>query len=170
MRERWLRIEEFPTYAVSDHGRVMNTVTELCKNPSKNQQGILIVNFSVHNKQHVRAVVGLVAKAFLDDVERPGHFDTPIHMDGNKENCHVENLAWRPRWFAVKYHRQFYPEERARRYGYRQPVEIIETGEVFPTSWEAAVKYGLLDWQIFEATEHRTYVFPVNYHFRVLDD
>lgn len=169
MREQWIELEDYPGYAISSEGRVMNTVTDLIKSPSQNQQGILMVNMSVHNRQTIRSVAVLVAKFFLDSDEWPPHFDTPIHLDGDKANCSAENLAWRPRWFAVKYHRQFNPIERETRYGFRCPVEIIDTGEVFPTSWEAAVKYGLLDHEIWLATQNRTYVFPTNQRFRELD-
>lgn len=170
MREQWRELRDFPNYAVSDLGRVMNTFTDLVKHPSKNQQGILMVNFSIKNQQHVRSVAVLVASTFLDNIPRPDHFDTPIHLDGNKENCRADNLAWRPRWFAVKYHKQFNPWERTHRYGFRQPVRNVETEEVFPTSWEAATYYGILDFEILLAVQNHTVVFPINQRFEVVDD
>lgn len=170
MREQWQELDEFPNYAVSDHGRIMNTHTDLLKRPSKNQQGILMVNLSHRNQQHIRSVAVLVATTFLNDVPRPDHFDTPIHLDGDKGNCRADNLAWRPRWFAVKYHQQFNPFERANRYGFRRPIINVETEEVFPTSWDAATKYGLLDFEILLATQNRTFVFPINQRFEVIDD
>lgn len=168
MLETWKALIEYPGYAVSNYGHIMNTHTDLVKNPSTNQQGILMVNFSINQKQLVRSVALIVANHFLEPPKEE-HFDTPIHLDGDRTNCHVYNLAWRPRWFAVKYHQQFNEYERENRHGFKTPVEITKTGEIFPNSWQAAVKYGLLDFEIFMATLNRTYVFPTGQVFRVLE-
>lgn len=165
----WIDLREYPGYAVSDDGRVMNTTTGLIKNQSINQQRIAMVNMSINGQQHVRSIAVMVANSFLDRSEFPEHFDTPIHLDGDKRNCRADNLTWRPRWFAVKYHRQFSEWERENRFGFRQPIEIIETGEVFENSLHAAVTYGLLDREIFLAMANRTFVFPHNFTFREVD-
>jgi hypothetical protein len=170
VQEIWRELQEYPNFAVSNFGAVMNIQFDLVKHPSVNQQGILMVNMGIKNQQHVRSVATLVASTFLSDIPRPAHFDTPIHLDGNKTNCHVENLAWRPRWFARKYHQQFNPWERANRYGFRCPVRLVETEEEFPTSWEAAIKYGLLDFEILLAVQNQTVVFPINQRFEVIED
>jgi hypothetical protein len=162
----WRELFDFPNYAISDDGRVMNVTTGQIKNNSANQTNVAMVNFSVNGDQFVRSVAVLVAQTFLDRAEVPDHFDTPIHLDGDRGNCRADNLAWRPRWFAVKYHQQFKPWEREKRHGARYPVELIETGEVFETSWEAAIKYGMLDEHIFVGMTNNTFVFPHGFHFR----
>ena len=168
-KEWWVELIEYPGYAVSDRGRVMNTNTDLIKHPSKNQQGILMVNFSIRTKQYVRSVALLVAEQFVSRADVPDHFDTPIHLDGNRENCRADNLMWRPRWFAVKYHQQFSKEERKNRYGFQKFIRCVDTGEIFPNSWEAAIKYGLLDFDIFMKTVNGETVFPYDYKFEELD-
>lgn len=170
MQERWIEVAEFPQYLVSTEGRVMNGWNDRPKEPSRNQQGISVVNLYKDKQQNLRSVAVLVADAFLSRDGIPEHFDTPIHLNGDRGDCRVDNLAWRPRWFAIKYHQQFRPEVRTRRFGFHQPVEIIETGEVFETSWDAAIKYGMLDQEIFVATVNRTYVFPHHFTFRVLEE
>lgn len=165
----FMELPDYPGYAINRDGEVLTLETGLMKRRSLNQQGILMVNFSINAKQHVRAVAPLVAHYFLSREDIPDHFDTPIHLNGDRTDCRVDNLAWRPRWFAVKYHRQFLPEERFKNFGFQSPVELINTGEVFPTSWEAAIKYGLLDKEIFIATINRTYVFPHSFFFREID-
>lgn len=170
MSEIWKDLQEYPGYAVSDCGGIMNTTTGLHKKPSVNQQGIAMINMSVNSKQNVRSVAVLVAREFLQDTNIPSHFDTPIHLDGDRMNCRADNLLWRPRWFAVRYHQQFNPWQRANRFGFRKPVLINETEETFPNSWAAAIHYGLLDQEIFLATMNRTYVFPYNFTFTVLED
>ena len=169
LEEHWIIHPEFKDYAVSDCGRVMNVKTDLLKNPSTNQQGILMVNFSHNRMQYVRSVALMVSEMFVRRDPFPSHFDTPIHLDGNKSNCDSRNLTWRPRWFAVRYHQQFDPWQRENRPGFRKFVRLIDTDEIFPTSWDAAIKYGLLDFDIFINTINGKEIFPFNFKFEELD-
>lgn len=167
MEEKWKDLLEFPSYAVSDYGRIINKDTERIKVPSLNQNGVAHVLLMQNLKQFRRSVALLVAKAFLP-VPKVEHFDTPINLNGDRLDNRAANLAWRPRWFAIKYHQQFFQDDPEHR-GFNQPVELIQTGERFETSWDAAVKYGLLDKEIFVATFNQTYVFPTGHRFRVID-
>lgn len=161
----WVEIEEFPGYSVSDEGQVANDHTGTVLSISTNQQGIPYVGLvsSEDGVQYKRSVALLVANGFLPPPVPP-HFDTPINLDGNRLNNCVWNLMWRPRWFAIKYHKQFHNSER----GFIVPIEDVQTGERFKTSWQAAVKYGLLDKEIKIATINHTYVFPTGQRFRTL--
>lgn len=165
MIERWRPIPESESYAISDHGRVKFTKTNRIKAISLNQQGIPNVNLYYDGVQHRRSVALLVAEAFLKKHSNP-RFNTPVNLDGNRKNNHYSNLVWRPRWFAIKYHAQFHNGKR----GYNVPVREIRSGEVFPTSWDAAMRYGLIDRDIMVATMNRTTVFPDGYMFEVVDD
>jgi len=131
-----------------------------------NQGGVVNVGLTDDYGQHKRAVAPLVASAFLPKIPRQRDaFDTPINLDGDRSNNDVNNLMWRPRWFAVKYFQQFNSEPK----GYRVPIEDIKTGERFETSWEAATTYGLLDIDIVVAMERNTWVFPTYQKFRIVD-
>lgn len=163
--EEWRVIDGFPGYSVSSLGRVRNDDTGRIMALSRNQVGVIQVGLMKGYSQYKRSVTVLVAKAFLPHSETLT-FDTSIHLDGDKENNRVENLMWRPRWFAVKYHQQFHNDER----GFLVPIQEIHTNEWFPTSWEAAVKYGLLDKEIRIATMNRTFVFPTYQEFRVVQN
>ena len=163
--EEWRDIIEFPGYAVSSRGRVWNTDYDRLKIASTNQAGVLNVLLIKDGLQYRRSVPVMVAKAFLP-TPRYKHFTTLIHLDGDRTICNVETLAWRPRWFSIKYHQQFKPGA-AR--GFKCPVEEVQSQEVFDTSWQAATKYGLLDTDILVATMNQTYVFPTGQRFRVLD-
>jgi len=164
MYETWKTLDEFPEYAVSSYGNVMNLKTELIKTPSLNQQGIPNVLLIKDQTQYRRSVALLVASMFIPKENE--RFTTPINLDGNRLNNHYSNLMWRPRWFAVKYHKQFKP-------GYRpalnQKFEDVETKQQFDNSLEAAVIYGLIDVDIFLAVLNRTYVFPTNQFFQLID-
>lgn len=165
VQELWHELSDFPGYAVSDLGRVRNVDFDRFKVPSQNQAGVMHVMLSRSLRQYRRAVAGLVADAFLDSPPRED-FNTIIHLDGDRTNCAALNLMWRPRWFTIQYHRQFQPGAKR---GFREPVKELTTGEEFETSWDAAIKYGLIDHEIFVATFNRTYVFPTGQQFRVLD-
>lgn len=159
----WIRISKFPGYSVNEEGLVRNDDTGRIMMLSQNQHGVVQVGLMRDRVQYKRGVALLVANAFLDRPRTPA-FDTPINLNGDRTDNHVDNLTWRPRWFAITYHRQFFDEP----CGFREPIIDIKTKEVFPTSWEAAIKYGLLDKEILIATLNRTYVWPTYQEFRVI--
>lgn len=164
MQEEWRSIPAFPSYSVSNAGYVRHDRLNRILNPSKNQQGHLKVNLFKDGDGHTRHVNQLVAKAFLAEATRRD-FVSVIHLDGNKTNCSVDNLAWRPRYFAIKYHMQFEAPYFKKA---KMSVENVKTGEQFKTVQEAVVHYGLLLNDIVAAIHTRTYVWPTYHEFRVL--
>ena len=165
MEERWETIEYFPEYSVSDHGRIRTDKTGRILALNENQFGLLQVGLMRDGEQKHRSVPLLVAKAFIP--QSPGPFDTPINLDGDRHNNHVSNLAWRPRWFAIKYNQQF-------RYTYENPIlaPVIElkTGEVSEDSTECAKRYGLLEQDLVLAILNRTYVWPTYQEFGIFEE
>jgi len=159
--ERWAKIREFPDYMISDRGRVRNEEADRLMALQVNQAGIVNVGLTKHMRQYKRAVGKLVAQEFLPPPPRAS-FDSVINLDGDRTNNRAENLAWRPKWFAIRYFRQFYSGHR----GFVVPVYEVHTGEVFDTSWDAAVKYGLIDQDILQASINNTYVWPTNQMFK----
>jgi hypothetical protein len=116
-------------------------------------------------QQWHRSVPLLVAKAFI--TQTSGAFDTPINLDGNRHNNYVENLVWRPRWFAIKYNRQF-----------REPYDLplmtplvdLKTGEISVNSRECFKQYGLLEQDLVLSVLNRTYVWPTYQEFGFVDE
>lgn len=160
----WVVIDEFPNYSVSTNGEVRNNTTNYIISTTTNQYGYAQVGLVRDGRQYKRGLAVLVAETFLP--APPTHQSiTPINVNGDRTDCSVDNLMWRPRWFAVKYHRQFDEPPR----GFRKPIVDVKTGEEFPTSWEAAVKYGLLDREILLATLNRTHVWPTYQEFQLID-
>lgn len=165
MIEQWKIIDWFTDYSVSNFGNVRNDKTGRIMSSSPNQFGVLQVGLMKNGTQYHRSVPLLVAKAFLP-IE-PGPFDTPINLDGDRLNNHIDNLAWRPRWFAVKYNRQFrYPSE----LHISRPIVDLKTGEISSNSLECAKRYGLLEEEVVLAITNRTYVWPTYQEFRVYED
>lgn len=161
----WREIEEFPDYSVSDEGLVKHDRFNRILRLTQNQQHVVKVGLSLGNEQFTRSVALLVAKAFLPEPVNP-NFNTPINLDGDRTNNRVENLMWRPRWFAIKYHQQFTRDS----LGYKVPIIEIHSGEKFKNSHEAATTFGLLEKDIALAIMNRTYTFPTYQEFRELTE
>lgn len=162
--EVWRKITSFEEYSVSDLGRVRNDHTDRILRQNVNQYGVPNVGLILDHVQYKRAVGLLVAKEFVPRLPHQREaFNTPINLNGDRCDNSVRNLMWRPRWFARDYFQQFEDGPR----GFRVPVQDVASKEVFPTSWEAAVRYGLLDHEIYLATLNRTYVWPTYQTFRV---
>lgn len=167
--EVWREILEFPGYSVSNTGLVRNDdfgKDHLVRLMTQhvNQRGIVNVSFNRRGRQYKRSVTVLVATAFIMTA-RPLAFDTPINLDGDRLNNRVENLLWRPRWYATEYFQQF----RYHPLGINHLVQEFKTGEVFRNSWEAALAFGLLDREIVRSILERTYAVPTFQRFRVLE-
>jgi NUMOD4 motif-containing protein len=152
--ELWKPIRTFPEYSVSDHGRVVNRHGQPMV-LMRNQRGVVHVGLMKGGIQFKRAIAPLVAQEFLPPPPNEA-FDTPINLNGDRGDNHRENLLWRPRWFAIKYYKQFFNDAR----GFQSPIEEVETGEQFETSWDAAIRYGLIDVHIKLAILNQQRVWP----------
>lgn len=161
--ELWKVIPEFPNYEVSTEGRVRNRSTDKFMALNMNQYGVVFVGL-FNRGQHKKGVARLVAQAFIE--RNFPAYNTPINIDGDRWNNSVNNLAWRPRWFAVKYNRQF-------RVLYEHhipyPIQDIKTGETSIDSFECARLYGLLEKDVVQSIHNRTYTWPTYQQFRVVE-
>lgn len=160
---QWRPIEDFPGYSVSNFGRVRNDDTDRILALQRNQHGVINVGLVRDGRQYKRSVALLVCQTWLTETMEA--FDTPIHLDGDPGNNHIDNLMWRPRWFAVKYARQF---SDPRIPHIREQIQEITTGFRFNNSMHAATTFGLLDEEIKKSLMHRTYVWPTYQRFRIV--
>lgn len=164
MKTEWRSIKDFPGYEVSDTGFVRNSETGRVMRLRVNQRGIVNVGLMKGGIQYKRSVTVLVCDAFQP---RPREdFNTPINLNGDRLDNGITNLTWRPLWFAREYFRQFGTGP----VGFTRPIVELRTEERFETSWIAAIKYGLLDYEILKATINRTYVWPTYQRFRVIHE
>lgn len=161
--ERWVGIAEFPGYSVSDHGRVRNDLSGRIMTMLRNQAGVIHVGLVKEGRQYKRSLAKLVAEVFLPR-NTLSHFTTPIHLDGNPENNNHTNLAWRPRQFADMYHRQYNRWPLVGR-----PIQEVDTGERFRDSWDACMKYGLLDRDILRSVVDGKQVKPTYQTFELVE-
>ena len=164
MTEEWKSIKYFPEYSISSYGRVRSDKTGRILSLNDNQFGVVQVGLMKDGIQYHRSVPLLVAKAFIPQESVP--FDTPINLDGDRHNNRLENLVWRPRWFAIKYNQQF-------RHPYENPIHAriidLKTREVSENSFQCACRYGLLEQDLVLSILNRTYVWPTYQEFGILE-
>ncbi len=93
MSEIWKTIEGYPTYEVSNQGRVKNATTNYLLRASLNSGGYEKVNLNknigAQFENHIVHI--LVAKAFIPNPNERPEVD---HIDRNKTNNTVKNLRW----------------------------------------------------------------------------
>ncbi len=89
--EKWININEFPNYLISNYGRVKNINTNQLKTLRLDKDGYLTVSLWKNNKETNCKVHRLVGIYFLE-----GYFDEAVinHKDENKQNNYYENLEW----------------------------------------------------------------------------
>lgn len=92
--EHWAPIEGFSNYAVSTHGRVMNTKTMRMLALFDNGTGYLSAQLYKYGKGTNKMVHRLVAEAFVENPEGKPFVD---HKTGDKLNNTVYNLRWATR-------------------------------------------------------------------------
>jgi hypothetical protein len=158
--EQWVGVPDFPQYMVSDLGRVQNLDFERQMTIHVNAEGVAYVRLVQQGKATSRSVALLVARAFLP-VPKFESFDTPINLNGDRLNNEISNLMWRPRWFAIKYHRQLRELPAAP----RAIIHLLETKETFVGPRAAATKYGLLEREIIVDLTNQEGVWPTGQVF-----
>lgn len=161
MDECWREIKEFPKYSVSDWGNVRREPSGRPLSLYTNQYGVLCVGLMRGHTQFNRSVPLLVARAFIS---QPPRFDTPINLNGDRLDNHVDNLMWRTRQFAIRYNRQFrYPYPNPIHY----PIRDIATDEEYPNSFVVATTFGLLEEDVVLSIMNHTYTWPTYQLFEV---
>lgn len=158
MDEEWVQIDGFEDYAISDYGNVKSLRTNKLIATSHTKQGALKVGLYNNAGKQIRSVKVLVANVFVakdwDD------WDTPIHLDGDQDNCAASNLAWRPRYFAWSYRHQF---QKLTYYEGIGPIFERHTNTMYQNVAEAAMANGLLMHDVFIKAHYddaRAHVFP----------
>lgn len=167
VQEEWVPVVGFPGYSVNPLGQVRNEYTGRVLHTRVNQYGVPYVGLMLDGRRHqsVRSLPRLVAEAFIPQTNKI--FDTPINLDGDRMNCQVENLAWRPRWYAVYYVNQFAKE----RYPnpINAPIRNVQTGEEFPNSLSAACRYGVLEREVVLSILNHTLAWPAFQEFELIE-
>lgn len=164
LEEEWKHLEDYPGYSVSTYGRVLNDRRGLILAQRPNQQGIACASLIYRGNKTSASVARLVAGAFVPRTNP--HFLSPINLNGHRMDNHVDNLMWRPRWFAYKYHQQFNVPDFY--YVPRATILLLDTEEEFEGLVEPSTKYGLHYKDIMYSYMIGSEVFPTKQKFRLL--
>ena len=169
MSELFETIPDYPAYAVSTHGIVINQETGKELSANLNPQGDLKVGLYRDGSRATVAIRVLVAEAF---VEPPNiDCDTVIVLNGDKEDIRASNLAWRPRSFAWKYAHQFQaPPETLSQNLTRVPVMDVDSGRVYQNVYTAAMEEGLLMNHVLSSCFYGTPVYPTDQVFEYTEE
>lgn len=84
-------IKDYPSYAISDDGRVYSLRRHLWLTPKNNHDGYLRIQLWNHQQCRFVGIHRLVAEAFL---ENPKGCKVVNHKNGIKSDNRVENLEW----------------------------------------------------------------------------
>jgi hypothetical protein len=162
MNEEWVEVQDFPGYSVNPLGQVKNDLSDRILHTRLNQYGVPYVGLMRDWRQCIRSLPRLVAQAYIPQPSEI--FDTPINLNGDRTNCAVDNLMWRPRWYAVYYVAQFKD-----RYVHSIEASIrnIETQEVFENSLAAGCYYGILEREIVLSVLNKTPAWPTYQTFEL---
>lgn len=163
MKVEWVVSDEFPNYTISSEGDVVNQRTGKLVHKSYTQQGGVKVNLIVNGFVHTKSVTRLVAECYV--LGRDEIFDTPIQLDGDYRNTRVENIVWRPRWFAWKYKRQFSDISKTHRKG---PIFDTKTRSRYADVYEASITHGLLFKDVWRSIHLGEPVFPTWQKFELV--
>ena len=162
--EEWVAVDEFPGYSVNPLGQVKKNSTGRVLHTRLNQYGVPYIGLMRDDRQHIRSLPRLVATAFIP--KDNAIFDTPINLDCDRTNCRVDNLAWRPRWYAVYYVNQF--KDR-----YANPIEAeileLDSGLMFENSLQAGCQFGLLEREVVLSILNHTLAWPTFQQFELVE-
>lgn len=85
-------IEEFPSYQISNLGRIKNSKGELINIGKRiSNSGYIQVRLHKDKKYYYRYIHRLIAQTFIPN---PNNYRTVNHKDGNKKHNVLNNLEW----------------------------------------------------------------------------
>ncbi|WDS60601.1 homing endonuclease [Bacillus phage BC-7] len=140
---KWYDIEGYPSYKVSNYGEIINMKTMKILRKDK-RKGYFSVRLSRDNVSKVFSVHRLVANAFKGN---PENLPQVNHIDGNKENNHIDNLEWCTREYNLKHQQDNGLVLKGERNGMSklttsEVVSIIKLNDGIHSSKEVAEMYG----------------------------
>lgn len=142
--EEWSKIDGYPWYEVSTHGRVKSLRRNVIMKPYYNDvTGYADVKLWDGKKHKTRTIHRIVAETFMDFDNHRGL--EVNHIDGNKHNNRLDNLEWCTRSENARHAIEtglFTPYKLPPYSWNGKRVRIIETGEEFDTITECANHIG----------------------------
>lgn len=147
----------FPGYKLSSEGEVRSERTDKPLKLSANQFGVVRIGLMKRDegRQITLSLPRLVASMFVQG--KSATFNTPINLNGDRNDNRAKNIQWRPRWFAVKFFHQFETDDEPLM---KTKIYDVETSEKYDNSREAACANGLLEEEIMKSVVNGSPCFP----------
>jgi len=160
----WVPIPDTEHHEINDQGEIRYRPTARLRKPSLNQQGIpfIILPFLSFDRPTTKSLAVLVAESFVPG--KDGLCNSVICLNGDREDCRAVNLRWRPRHFAIAYHKQLTLPRPA----IVVPIREIDSEEEFEDSRHAAQHYGLLERNIATSVVGGNSCFPTSQRFELI--
>lgn len=157
--EEWESLETmgFPGYKISNEGHVRSERNDKDLKLSANQYGVVRIGLMKRDesRQVTLSLPRLVASMFVKG--KSAQFNTPINKNGDRDDNNAKNLAWRPRWFAVKFFHQFEESDEPL---FKTRIYDVESSKQYQDSREAAQENGLLEEDILKSVVNGSPCFP----------
>ena len=103
IKRDWVQLEDYPEYEINRDGqlRSMKTGTILSQQKNSSNGAVYRTLEDKNGKKKTKRIDELVAKTFMCNDGSHSYADL-IHLDGNAENCSLDNIAWDDGEFAAK--------------------------------------------------------------------
>ena len=93
-QDLWMPLEDYPKYEVNRSGQIRNTKTGNLLSIQRKPTGLKYASIHNDHGNNIRIHIDeTVAKAFLPKIDNDSN-TVLLHLDGDKNNCCVDNLAW----------------------------------------------------------------------------
>ena len=126
-KEIWKVIDDFPSYEVSDQGRIRNKKNGHILSPVPDKGGYLRIHLGKDTV--TKRIHRLVAIAFIPNVENKSQVN---HINGDKMDNRASNLEW-----CSALENNMHALDTGLR-NVSRSVKIVETGEIFNSIRECA--------------------------------
>lgn len=131
MEDRVYIDETDERYSISSSGKVYKEPSGEPKRLfSRDHSEAVMVELTISGVKRVMSVAKLVMRHFSDNYD-PNQLVN--HLDGDPTNNHISNLYYRDRYLTAR---------NLRRWPRAHKVQIVETGEIFPSARAAAEAIG----------------------------
>lgn len=132
---KWMKLNDFTTYSVSNSGTVRNDKTGKILKPMLSTSGYLYVHFVKKRKKYTKYIHRLVCQAFLGEKLDTMQVD---HINGDKKDNRLSNL----RWVTVSQNYKAYGYEQRVKARFREVVATyIDGTEIVFVSRKDTAKY-----------------------------